>query len=82
MLIFPSMAKGKAESSIVSKLAPKVIACMLLGVGTVWLIVGLVIGIISEFDAGVFNPLFWPIAGALFLVGLIILIISLVKSKE
>ena len=72
---------AKKEKGLIAKLLPTVIACMLLGVGLVWLIVGLVISLISNFAPGVFKPIFWIFAGVLFLAGLVLLIISLVKNK-
>lgn len=73
---------AKKEKGTIAKLAPVAISCLFLGAGSIWLIVGLVICIASSFDPNVFNPIYWVIAGLLFIIGLVIQIPSLISNKK
>ena len=73
---------AKKEKGTIAKLAPVAISCLFLGAGSIWLIVGLVISIVSSFDPNAFNPVYWIIAGSLFVIGLAILIPSLISNKK
>ena len=73
------MAKKKGG---LGALLPVAIAAILLGIGGLWLVVGLIIGICFNFNPEMFNPIFWVVAGALFLVGLILMLIFKVFKKN
>ena len=50
-------------------------SCLFLGSGSLWLVVGLIVGIIYHFDTQVIKPVFWILAGSLFLIGLTVLLV-------
>ena len=51
-------------------------SCLFLGAGSLWLVVGVIGGIIHQFDTEVVKPVFWILASTLFVIGLTMLLVS------
>lgn len=70
------------KKSGIAALVPVAIACLFMGFGFFWLVVGLIISICTQFQPGFIEPIFWIVGGIAFVIGLTAFIILKLLAKK